>query len=65
MVVRRTDTGETATLRAGRDPVELSGPVTEMVFYLFGRDQVRELATSPVPPEKVAEAYAGPSVLAF
>ena len=42
VVVRRTDTGETATLMPGADPVELSGPVTEIVFYLFGRDQVRD-----------------------
>ena len=28
VVVRRTDTGETATLTSGGDPVELSGPVT-------------------------------------
>ena len=36
VVVRRTDTGETATAeRSGGDPVELSGPVTEIVFYLL------------------------------
>ena len=42
VVVRRTDTDETTTLMPGRDPVELSGPVTEVIFYLFGRDEVRE-----------------------
>ncbi len=54
VVVRRTDTGETATLMPGRSPVELSGPVTEIVFYLFGRDQVRDL-TFAGPEDKVAK----------
>jgi uncharacterized protein (TIGR03085 family) len=54
VVVRRTDTGETATLMPGRGAVELSGPVTEIVFYLFGRDQVRDLAFAG-PEEKVAK----------
>ena len=54
VVVRRTDTGETATLMPGRNPVELSGPVTEIVFYLFGRDQVRDL-TFTGPEDKVAK----------
>ena len=54
VVVRRTDTGETATLMPGRNPVELSGPVTEIVFYLFGRDQVRDL-TFAGPEDKVAK----------
>ena len=61
VVVRRTDTGETATLTSGGDPVELSGPVTEIVFYLFGRDQVRELdfAGPPARVEKVRRAEFG------
>jgi uncharacterized protein (TIGR03085 family) len=54
VVVRRTDTDETTTLLPGKDPVELSGPVTEVIFYLFGRDEVRELSFSG-PPEKVAK----------
>ena len=54
VVVRRTDSGETATLASGDDPVELSGPVTEIVFYLFGRDQVRDLAFAG-PDDKVAK----------
>jgi uncharacterized protein (TIGR03085 family) len=54
VVARRTDTGETATLMPGSDPVELSGPVTEIVFYLFGRDQVRDLSFDG-PEEKVAK----------
>jgi uncharacterized protein (TIGR03085 family) len=53
VVVRRTDTGETSTLLPGRSPVELNGPVSELVVYLHGRDQVRELAFAG-PAEKVA-----------
>jgi uncharacterized protein (TIGR03085 family) len=54
VVVRRTDTDETTTLMPGRDPVELSGPVTEVIFYLFGRNEVREVSFSG-PEEKVAK----------
>jgi uncharacterized protein (TIGR03085 family) len=54
VVVRRTDTDETSTLRPGRDPVELSGPVTEVVMYLHGRDEVREIRFDG-PEEKVAK----------
>jgi uncharacterized protein (TIGR03085 family) len=54
LVVRRTDTDERTTLLPGLDPVVLSGPVTELVFYLFGRDQVRELSFEG-PEEKVAK----------
>ena len=53
VVVRRTDTGRTATLMPGSDPVEISGPVTEIVFYLFGRNQVRDLEFSG-PEDKIA-----------
>jgi uncharacterized protein (TIGR03085 family) len=54
VTVRRTDTDETATLMPGRGPVELSGPVSEVVFYLHGRDQVREISFDG-PDEKVAK----------
>jgi uncharacterized protein (TIGR03085 family) len=54
VVVRRTDTDETSTLMPGRRPVELSGPVTEVIFYLFGRDQVREIGFDG-PEENVAK----------
>ncbi len=53
VVIRRTDTGETATLRAGRDPVEVAGPVSEVVLFLYGRAQLRDLELSG-PEEKVA-----------
>ena len=41
--IRRSDTGETATLRRGDDPATLTGPVQELVMYLFGRDRVQGL----------------------
>jgi uncharacterized protein (TIGR03085 family) len=54
VVVRRIDTEETTTLMPGRDPVVLSGPVTEVILYLFGRDEVREVRMDG-PEEKVAK----------
>jgi hypothetical protein len=54
VVIRRTDTGETATLRAGRDPVEVAGPVSEVVLFLYGRDQIRDLELTG-PAKKVAK----------
>jgi uncharacterized protein (TIGR03085 family) len=54
VVVRRTDTDDKATLMPGRDPVVLSGPVTEVVMYLHGRDEVREIRFDG-PDEKVAK----------
>ena len=51
--VRRTDTGATATLRRGDDPVTVEGPVPEVALFLFGRSQVRDL-TFDGPPERVA-----------
>lgn len=53
VVVRRTDTGATATLRRGDDPVTVSGPVAELAMFLFGRSQVRDVALDG-PPERVA-----------
>jgi uncharacterized protein (TIGR03085 family) len=54
VVVRRTDTEERATLLPGRSPVELSGPVSEVVMYLHGRDEVRDIAFAG-PDQKVAK----------
>jgi uncharacterized protein (TIGR03085 family) len=54
VVARRTDTDETTTLMPGRDPVELSGEVTELVFYLHGRDEVRKIRFAGAE-EKVAK----------
>lgn len=54
LVVRRTDTDATATLRPGGDPVKIAGPVVELVLFLFGRQQVRELRFTG-PEERVAK----------
>ena len=51
--VRRTDTGATTTMRKGPDPVVVSGPVLELVLFLFGRDQIRDV-TFDGPPAAVA-----------
>ncbi|MDI6908853.1 TIGR03085 family metal-binding protein [Nocardioides sp.] len=48
-VVRRSDTGITATVRKGPDPVVVSGPVVELVLFLFGRDQTRGLTFEGAP----------------
>jgi len=48
-VVRRSDTGATATLRKGPEPVVVSGPVVELVLFLFGRHQTRGLAFDGTP----------------
>lgn len=43
-VLRRADTGATATARKGDGPVTITGPVVELVLFLFGRTQTRDLA---------------------
>jgi len=53
VVIRCTDNGETATLRSGQHPVEVSGPLSEIVLFLHGRDAVRDLEFSG-PEEAVA-----------
>jgi len=45
------------TLRPGADPVTVSGPVGELVLFLFGRTAVRGLAFDG-PDEKVAKLKA-------
>ena len=54
VVVRRTDTGETSTFKPGKEPVEVTGPVSELAMYLHGRDEVREIRFAG-PAEKVAK----------
>jgi uncharacterized protein (TIGR03085 family) len=54
VAIRRTDTGKTTTLRRGEHPVEVAGPVSEIVLFLFGRDQTRDLAFEG-PEERVAQ----------
>ncbi len=52
--IRRSDTGAEATLSSGDDPVLVSGPPSEVVLFLFGRDQVRDLDFEG-PTEAVAK----------
>ena len=52
--IRRGDTGAEVTLAAGADPVVVSGPPAELVLFLFGREQTRDL-TFDGPPEAVAK----------
>jgi uncharacterized protein (TIGR03085 family) len=42
-VFRRSDSGAEATMRKGSDPVTVTGPVVELVLFLFGRQAVLEL----------------------
>lgn len=53
VLIRREDTGATATLRRGDDPVVVTGPPSEIVLLLFGRDQVRGLDLAG-PADRVA-----------
>ena len=52
-VIRRADTGATAVAKKGPDPVTVTGPVVELVLFLFGRTAVRDL-TYDGPEDKVA-----------
>lgn len=51
-VVKRSDTGATAVGRKGADPATVSGPVVELVLYLFGRSALRDV-TFEGPADKV------------
>lgn len=50
--IRRTDTDAVATLRRGSDPAVLAGPPSEIVMFLFGRDQHRGLSFTG-PDERI------------
>ena len=50
--IRRSDTGESAVLRRGGDPVVVTGLPSEVVLLLFGRDRVRGLGFEG-PEERV------------
>ena len=43
-VVRRADTGASAVLRKGDGPVTVTGPVVELVLFLFGRSTIRDVS---------------------
>ncbi len=43
-VIRRSDSADAAALRKGDPAVTVRGPVVELVMFLFGRSEVRDLA---------------------
>ena len=45
---------DTATLRAGEEPVTIAGPVGELMLFCFGRHQVRGLAFDG-PAERITQ----------
>jgi uncharacterized protein (TIGR03085 family) len=57
VVLRRSDTGEETTIRGGTDPVRVTGPVVELVLFLFGRSQSQGL-TFEGPEDSVEAARA-------
>ena len=54
VVIRRSDTGATATLRRGSDPVVMTGRPSEIALRLFGREQVTDV-TLEGPPDRVEQ----------
>lgn len=54
VVIRRTDTGAHTNLRAGSDPVAISGLPSEIVLFLYGRRETYGL-TFEGPDERVAK----------
>jgi len=55
--VVRSDTGAARTLRAGEDPVVVTGPVVELVLLLSGRDAVRGVELTG--PDEAVAAFEG------
>ena len=53
VTVVRSDTGERSVLKAGDDPVVLTGPVLEVLLFVFGRRAVRDVVLDG-PPAAVA-----------
>jgi uncharacterized protein (TIGR03085 family) len=43
LAVRRADTGATAVVRKGADPVTITGDVVELILFLFGRSATNGL----------------------
>lgn len=43
VVARRADTGDETTLKAGSDPVEVTGLPSELVLFVYGRSQTHGL----------------------
>ena len=58
VVARTPDGSRSATLRGGADPVTVTGPVGELVLFLFGRTEVRDVALEG-PRERVSRLRSG------
>jgi uncharacterized protein (TIGR03085 family) len=54
VVARRSDTGVTTTLKAGDEPVTVTGEPQELVLFIYGRRQTHGL-TFDGPEERVAQ----------
>ena len=54
VVARRSDTGDTSTLRAGTDPVTVTGEPQELLLFVYGRQETRGL-TFEGPDDSVAQ----------
>lgn len=61
LTIRRSDTGRTATVRRGHEPAVVSGPVPEIVLFLYGRRQTTglELTGPPATVRRLREASLG------
>ncbi|WP_183100161.1 TIGR03085 family metal-binding protein [Nocardioides pelophilus] len=54
VVARRADTEDETTLKAGSDPVVVTGLPSELVLFVYGRSETRGLAFSG-PDDRVAQ----------
>jgi uncharacterized protein (TIGR03085 family) len=54
VVIERADDGSNAVLRRGADPVVIRGLPSEIVLFLYGRDQLGDLEFSG-PAERIAK----------
>lgn len=54
VVARRSDTGDTSTLRAGSAPVTVTGEPQELLLFVYGRRETRGL-TFEGPDDSVAQ----------
>jgi hypothetical protein len=61
VVIRDVDTGKTATLRRGSDPVTITGMPSEIVMFLHGRRQTvgLELTGPQASIERLRDADLG------
>jgi uncharacterized protein (TIGR03085 family) len=58
VVLRRVDTGDSATLRKGPAPVTVTGPVVELALFVFGRSATADLVLEGAPDDVEAVRFA-------